>query len=159
MIPTAFLKEQTIVRRVFPAWSIELPTSFVETFVRDGDYWHAYDEHRSVSLTSIAMTDRRGPVPAAALAKSIPRLDGDPIRELPGGLIGRAVLVAATQPARASHALSGMLAAAGRILVVTITSDDLAWVRRTWLSIRHQPAELPPRRERRARRRTRDRRR
>jgi hypothetical protein len=144
--------EPTLVRRVFPAWSIEIPAAFAETMV-DGDaYWHAYDDHRSVSLTSVVLTDKGRPVCAREIAAQIPAMDGSPIDELPPGLVGRAAAVRATQPARASQALSGMLAAEGRLLIVTVTADDLAWARRVWTSIRAHPGPLASRRDRRARR-------
>jgi len=39
--------------------------------------------------------------------------------------------------------LSGMLAAEGRLLIVTITSDDLDWALQVWLSIRTHPTHSP----------------
>jgi hypothetical protein len=134
----------SIFRRVFPAWSVEIPESFAETFVEDDAYWHAWDDHRSVSLTSIHLTDDRGPVSAGMIARRFPRLDGSPVDDLPPGVAGRAVTTSAPLPARASQMLTGMLAAPGRLLVVTITTDDLDWARRTWLSIRTHPAPPPP---------------
>ena len=144
--------EPTVVRRVFEAWSIEVPASFEETFVQADSYWHAYGEDRSVSMTSIVLTDKGRPVSAERIARRIPPLDGSPVEVLPIGLIGRAATGAADQPARASQALSGALAAEGRLLLVTITSDDPEWAQRVWRSIRGHPAPLPSRSERRARR-------
>jgi hypothetical protein len=46
----------------------------------------------------------------------------------------------------ASKVLSGFLVAEARVLLVTITSDDLDWARDTWLSIREHPAQGPGRR-------------
>jgi hypothetical protein len=159
MLPNTPSVEPTVVRRVFDAWSVEVPASFAETFVHEDSYWHAWDEHRSVSLTSIVVTDKRGPVSAGLIAREIPPMDGDPVEELPPGLAGHAGTTAAIQPARASRMLSGMLAADGRLLLATITSDDLDWARMVWLSIRSHPARFPSRRERRAERRKQRRRR
>jgi hypothetical protein len=88
-------------------------------------------------------------VGASKIAAQIPPLDGTPVDRLPPGLVGQAIVGDAIKPARASRMLSGMLAAPGRLLVATITSDDLDWARQIWLSIRHHRAQLPPRRERR----------
>jgi hypothetical protein len=144
--------EPVFRRHVFAAWSIEVPESFAETFVEEDSYWHAWDDHRSVSLTSVVLTDKGKPVRAERIARQIPPMDGLPVDEVPPGLIGVAASGAAAQPARASRALAGMLAAEGRLLIVTITCDDLQWARRVWRSIRTHPAPFPPRRERRTRR-------
>ena len=130
----------TLERRAFAAWSITIPASFAETFVAGEGYWHAWDEDRSVSLSSFTITDEVGPVDAEAIARELPRSEGTPVDGLPPGLSGWAVQTKAPQPARASRALSGMLVADGRVLLVTITGDDLTWVRTTWSSIRFHPA-------------------
>jgi hypothetical protein len=137
VLPLAPSSEPTIVRRVFAqAWSIEIPASFAETFVHEDGYWHAYHSRRSVSMTSFAVSDERGPANAEALAQQIPWDDGEPVPELPDGLPGKAMIANAPRGARASRILSGVLAVDGRLLIVTITADDLAWARATWLSIR-----------------------
>jgi hypothetical protein len=128
-----------IERRVFPAWSIAIPPSFSETYVADEGYWHAWNVDHSVSLSSFAVDDERGRIPAAQILRQLPPLDGTPVDVLPRGLLGRAVEADAVPPAKASRTLSGMLAADGRALLVTITSDDMEWARRTWRSIRHVP--------------------
>jgi hypothetical protein len=132
-------------RRVFEAWSIRIPETFSETFVAEDSYWHAWDEDRSVSLTSVVVTDKRRPVSAAALTRDLIQemdADGTAIEDVPAGLRGRAWVAAAIPPARASMALTGLLAVDGRILLATITSDDLDWARETWLSIRSHPAPI-----------------
>ena len=144
--------EPTNVRRVFAAWSIEVPASLAETFVETDAYWHAHDEHRSVSLTSLRLTAKGRLVSAARIARQIPPLDGLQVDELPPDLTGRATTSAALQPARASQVLSGALAADGRMLIVTITSDDLEWARGVWLSIRGHSAPFPRQREQKIRR-------
>ncbi|HEY3524257.1 MAG TPA: hypothetical protein VGK63_11190 [Candidatus Limnocylindrales bacterium] len=130
--------------RIFPAWSIDVPPTFNEALIPDAG-WHGYDECRSISLTSVVLTDEGAPVPANRildeLAAGLP-LEGEQVDELPAGLPGSAVIADAIPPARASKILSGLLAADGRVLVVTITSDDLAWARRTWLSIRYHPSPV-----------------
>ncbi|OGO53799.1 MAG: hypothetical protein A2V84_09970 [Chloroflexi bacterium RBG_16_70_13] len=137
--------EPTIVRRVFPAWSIEIPAGFEETFVADDSYWHAWDEARSVSATSLVITEAGRPVSAPALLRQFPPVAGRPVAALPNGLVAWAVTAAATRPARASRLLSGLLATDGRLLIATVTSDDLAWAERTWLSIRHHVVPLAAR--------------
>jgi hypothetical protein len=142
--------EPTITRQVFEAWSIAIPVPFAETFVHEDSYWHAWDQHRSVSLSSITLTDRKGrPATESEVASQFPRVKRAPVDEMPPGLSGRAEIVA-VKHGRASQALSGLLAAPGRALVVTITSDDLAWARTTWLSIRTYAAPISSRAERRA---------
>ena len=132
-----------MTRRVFAAWSIEIPSSFADTFVREDGYWHAYDAHRSVSLTSLTLTDKGRTVSPDLIARQIPMLDGEAVDTLPSGLLGQAVTADAPHAARASRMLSGMLAAEGRLLIVTITSDDLNWALRIWLSIRTYPPQSP----------------
>lgn len=135
--------EPTVERRVFEAWSIQVPAAFAETFVDADGYWHGYDEHRSVSLSSFVISEARDPVRAdRILRQAAPPLDGPPVDQVPPGLLGRAATCAAPQPARASQLLSGLLATDGRLLLVTITSDDLEWARRVWLSIRSHAAPL-----------------
>jgi hypothetical protein len=128
--------ERTIRRRVFAGWSVEIPPTFAETFVDDGSYWHSSDEVRSISFSSIVLSDAQGPVSAARIVRELPSLEGTPLEELPAGLSGQAVTCPAPQPAKAGRMLSGMLAVDGRLLIATITSDDLDWARRVWRSIR-----------------------
>jgi hypothetical protein len=138
------LATSTIVRRAYESWSIEIPLSFSETFVVEDGYWHAYDEHRSVSLTSMTVADQDGrPVSAEEIARQVPPVEGDRFDELPAGLLGWAYAMPTIQPARASRSLSGVLAGDGRLLLATITADDEDWVRRTWLSIRFHAPEPP----------------
>jgi hypothetical protein len=125
-----------IVRQVFPHWSVAIPPSFSEAFVEDGAYWHAWDDDRSVSLTSVVVGDPDGPVSADSLIRQLSVPDGRSLGELPRGLLGWAVEVDTDPSARASRALCGVLATDGRLLLATITSDDRPWARRTWLSIR-----------------------
>jgi hypothetical protein len=133
--------EMLVVRQVFDCWSLELPASFEETFVHDDGYWHAYDDSRSISLTSMVIDSATGPVHAESILKVLPRIEGVRVPDLPYGLVGFAAISAATLPARAARCLSGYLATDGRVLIATITSDDEEWARSIWLSIRHHPAE------------------
>jgi hypothetical protein len=131
--------EPTVVRRVFPLWSIRIPASFDEAFVHGDGYWHAWDATRSVSLTSVAVTERGRPVRVRELLQALVPLEGDPVAN-PPGLQGRAVSAPAVQPARATRMISGIAATDGRLLLATITGDDLCWTIATWLSIRHGEA-------------------
>ena len=140
MLPFTEDVELHAQRLVFETWSIAIPLHFAEEFVEDGSYWHAWDARRSVSLTSIAVTEAGRPVPAHKIAEQLPPAPAGPVGELPDGLAGWAVIGAASQPARASRTLSGILATEGRVLIVTITSDDLDWARAIWLSIRAEGA-------------------
>jgi hypothetical protein len=129
-----------VTRRVFETWSIDTPASLEETFIAEDGYWHAYGPDRSISLTSIVLTDGDRPVPAGEIVKVLPRPKGTPVSELPDGLPGWAVLGKAPPSARASRILQGMLASRGRVLLATITADDPAWAKTIWLSIRcHAP--------------------
>jgi hypothetical protein len=130
-------------RQVFETWWIRIPPHFRETFVQPEQYWHAYDDRRSVSLTSTVVAKNGRPVPADALARQVlPAIQGAPIDDLPDGLLGRAAIIATTPPAMASRALSGMLVSEGRVLIATITSDDIGWAREVWMSIAFVPARL-----------------
>lgn len=146
-----------LVVQVFPTWWITIPATFAQTYLEEDGYWHAWDEHRSVSLSSLAVTDAAAPVDADMIAREFPPEGGTLVEALPRGCTGWAVEADTEQPARASRALSGMLFADGRVLVATITSDDPAWRLRTWTSIRFYPQTTTPHRpnrreQRRARR-------
>ena len=135
MFPFTEEIELLVERLVFETWSIAIPLHFAEEFVEDGSYWHAWDDCRSVSLTSLVLTEGGRPVPADQIVQHLQPDVGTPVEELPDGLVGWGVTGAAIQPARASRTLSGILVTAGRVLIVTITSDDLDWAREIWLSI------------------------
>lgn len=135
--------EVLVVRRVFPAWSIGIPEFFTEAFV-DESYWHAWDDERSVSMSSLLVTDGRRPVTAVEFLERLPPMDGKPVDELPPGLLGVAASCPATPPARASRLLSAILVVDGRALIVTITADDLDWAHRVLLTIRPHLAEAMP---------------
>lgn len=136
--------EPAVRRRSFPSWSIVIPQPYVETLGEDGKYWHAFGENWSVSMTSYLLSDDRGSRPSAEMiATRFLRNDGVPVLELPPGLIGDGAELDAVGTARASRMLQGMLAADGCALIITITSDDRAWARRTWLSIRHHTDARP----------------
>ena len=92
------------VRRPFQAWSIAIPAAFDETFIRDGQYWHARDASRSVSLTSMTVVDGARRVPSRELLERLPRIDGVPVVDLPGRLQGCAAEIVAEPPAIAAHA-------------------------------------------------------
>lgn len=151
MTPFAIDIEPSVLRQIFPAWWIEIPATFEETFVTEGGYWHAWHADRSVSVTSTVLTNASGPGRAEEIAEMFPDIlpdcGGSPVDEVPPGLLGRATFGPVPEealPARAGHALSGVLAMDGRIAVVTITTDDEAWARRVWMSIRGVAAPLPP---------------
>ncbi len=134
-----------VIRQVFRRWAITIPAAFDETFLAEDGYWHAWDERRSVSLTSMAISDRRGRrVSRAEILEGIVNLipfDGhDPV-PMPPGFEGWAVTITPGQPARASRAITGIIAVDGTAPIATITSDDLAWATIIWLSI-----GVPPRR-------------
>ena len=134
------MAEPMVVRQVFPRWAIAIPADFDETFLAEDGYRHAWDEQRSVSLTSVAISDRHGRrVSAARILKHIVNLipvDGSDRLPMPAGLDGWAVIITPEPPARASRAITGIIAVDGTTLIATITSDDLSWATIVWLSIR-----------------------
>ena len=131
--------EPTIVRQVFPHWSITIPAALAETFVEEDAYWHAWDVRRSVSLTSMLIADRRGrPVTSRRILKRFRAVPGDRVA-MPPDLDGWAVVIAQEQPARASRAISGLIVVHGRVLIATVTAEDLAWAAGVWQSIRAHP--------------------
>jgi hypothetical protein len=142
MTPTPAPTEPTVERRAFEAWSIQVPATFEEVFVVEDGYWHTYDEHRSVSLSSVVISDMAGPLSAHRILEQATPLDGTPVDQMPPGLPGLATTSAAPQPAIASRILSGVLATRGPLLLVTVTGDDLEWAMRVWVSIRSHPAPL-----------------
>ena len=137
-----------VVRQVFETWSIEVPVVFEETFVEEDAYWHAFDDDRSVSLTSMLIEGEDGAVRAESIVAVFPAMEGEPVDALPPSVLGSGAFADAIQPARASRCLSGYLCVDGRVLLATITSDDEDWARQIWLSIRHHP-RVPRRRIRR----------
>lgn len=137
--------EATVERRLFPTWSIRIPVGLEENFHTDEGYWHAWDEHRSVSATSMTLTDGGRPVRAKRILRrmrSLPGMDG-PTVVPPDGLLGWAVEIQTPPGSRASRAVTGIVVVDGRLLLVTVTSDDIAWATRVWLSIRERsPLEV-----------------
>ena len=135
--------------QVFPHWSVTVPRSLTvidPDSAEDEGYWHARDEHRSVSMTSYLLVDAATlePVPATQIfdklaAQVLP--DGRSVTDQPDGLLARAVIADDIGSSVASQALQGVVAADGVALITTITSDDEAWCRRVWNSIRHLPDE------------------
>ena len=139
MVNIAANVEPTVVRQVFPHWSITIPAALAETFVEEDGYWHAWDARRSVSLTSLLITDRRGrPVTSRRILKRFRAEPGDRVT-MPPDLDGWAVVSTQEEPARASRAISGLIAMHGRVLIATMTAEDLAWAAGVWQSIRGDP--------------------
>ena len=134
----------TPLRHVFPSWWISVPLDFEEDFIDDDRYWHAWDARRSVSLTSIVVTDSEAddrPVTGAALLAAMPAPEGVPVGP-PPGLQGWAVVIPVADSPRASQALTGMIAVDGRVLLATITSDDIVWATEVWRSIEYAPTPI-----------------
>lgn len=133
--------------QVFPSWSVIVPRSLTPTDAEtaaEAGYWHARDEHRSVSFTSLIVVDASSShsIPAATIVgqvaqRVLPR--GRKVTDQPQDLPSRAVFAKRAGSGVASHALQGIVAADGVVLIATITSDDEAWCRRVWSSIRHTP--------------------
>ena len=125
-----------------------------ETFVEDEGYWHAWDEHRSISLSSIVVADRHGhPVPTHRILEREPSMDGEAV-PVPNILPGWARSIETPDSPQADRAVSGILVVDGNILIITVTSDDPDWNRSVWRSIRHhqdgdRPRRLAARRHRR----------
>jgi hypothetical protein len=144
-------RELVIVKQVFESWWIELPPGFRECWVPEGGYWHAWDPRRSISLSSTVLRDRETNE-AAPAAEVFDRLGGmlagEPIDDLPPGLLGRATVIDTDGEARASRAVTGFIAVDGRVLTATITSDDVEWAKRIWRSIGYRPAPLQGRTDR-----------
>jgi len=129
--------EPTTRRQVFAHWSVQIPMSLKAQFVPDAQYWHARDEHRSVSLTSMVITEHGRPASQKRILRQIQLpMEGTPVA-LPAGLEGWGREVVAEPCAIATRAVTGIIAAKGRVLIVTVTSDDVLWATSVWLSIRH----------------------
>jgi hypothetical protein len=127
--------ETSTRRRVFARWSIRIPETFQETFDFEGNYWHAWDQRRSVSLTSLLLTDRKGrPVRAREILATMPATRGKPVR-MPPGFSGWATVIETPRDARAGRAVSGIVVVDGAVLIATVTADDLDWATSVWLSI------------------------
>lgn len=131
--------EAMIVRRVFPSWSVAIPATMRETFVEPDRDWHAWDAHRSVSLTSTVIADHRGRrIPPRLVLETVPPPPGESMR-MPKGLTGWAVIFEQPAPARTRRGISGMVARRGGFLLATVTADDLEWAERVWRTIKlHQ---------------------
>lgn len=127
--------EAVVHRGVFPSWSVDIPETFSETTAEEG-YWHAYGGGRSVSITSMVVSGKRGPVPAKRLAAELMALEGTPITKRPLGL-GHAAIRDEDRDGRTTQVFQGLLCVRGKVLLITITGGDLPWALRTWLSLRH----------------------
>ena len=146
--------ELLLVRQVFETWWISVPPEFEETWVEEGAYWHAWDRHRSVSVSSTVLTDDAGrPAPPDEVMAMVgAAIEGEPVEGGPPGLLSRAAIIRTDRGSRASRALSGMIVVEGRVLVATIASDDIDWAVRIWTSIGYRPSPVPNRAARRAQR-------
>jgi hypothetical protein len=144
-IERAAARELIGFRQVFETWWIGIPVGFEETWVDDGGYWHAWDADRSVSMSSTVLREPDGRAVATGDLEEhlAPMLDGEPIDDVPPDLVARATVIDTVPPSRASRAVTGWVVAEGRVLIATITSDDLDWARETWRSIGYRPAPLP----------------
>ena len=146
MVKTAPRTEQTSVRRPFWRWSIAIPADMDETFVEDGGYWHAWDERRSISLTSMLVTDEHGrAVPAHHILEKSAQMEDEAL-PAPNELLGWSKKIETPDSPLAGSALTGILAVDGGVLLITVTSDDLDWSESVWRSIRHNPVPEPSRR-------------
>jgi hypothetical protein len=140
--------ELHVMRHIFPSWALAIPYAFQETHETDGDYWHAWDEHRSVSLSSIRCMDGRRPVTARELIERFTREEAvpdatGPTIDPPRGIVGWGVEIDTPPDSRASRAITGFLAVDGCVAIVTITSDDLRWARMVWDSVTPVGAGAP----------------
>jgi hypothetical protein len=141
--------EETFDRRVFQGWSIAIPVGMEETFIGEDGYWHAWSDARSITLSSIVVTDRRGdPVPARDILAEATPMDGVSV-PVPNDIPGWARSIEVPDVSWADRALSGILVVDGNVLIVTVTSDDPEWNKSVWRSIRHHQAS-PGRRPQRA---------
>ena len=133
-----------MARQAFETWWIGVPWGFDERWIAEGGYWHAWDRRRSVSVSSTVITDEGGrPVTAAEMVDRFAGVvQGEPIAEAPDGLAARATVVRTEPGSIASRALTGFVAVDGRVLIATITSDDLEWAVRIWRSISYRPAPI-----------------
>ena len=145
MVTAARRTERTFDRRVFRSWSIAVPIGMEEAFIEKDGYWHAWSDGRTISLSSIVITDRRGDaVPARKILVKLPAMHGEAV-QVPNELPGWARSIEAPDVSSAARAISGILVVDGNVLIVTVTSDDPEWNRSTWRSIRHQPRTRPRR--------------
>jgi len=119
----------------FQSWTIEIPGSFSSTF--EDDVWVAWDDSRSVRLTSLTVRAKDGsalsarelvgatPVPREPIGPGDPKVEG-----LAG--IGK-------DEATGDPVVQGVVATRGELLIVTIVfGDDESWGLATWHSIRSQ---------------------
>ena len=68
--------EPLVIRQVFPSWWVAIPPTFDETYVHEGQgYWHAWDEHRSISRSIYVINAHTGPVPAADILDRLARVE------------------------------------------------------------------------------------
>jgi hypothetical protein len=140
MSTTATAFQMLVIRQIFPSWAIAVPYGFEETLETDGGYWHAWDEHRSVSLSSVRCFDGERPVTAREMLGrftrtcTVPGATGATI-DPPRGLAGWGVEMDAPPDSRASRVLTGVIAVDGCAAVLTITSDDPYWSRTIWDSL------------------------
>ena len=101
--------------QVFPHWSVTVPRSLTvldPDSAEDEGYWHARDEHRSVSMTSYLLVDAATmePVPADQIFDRLAeRLlpDGRAVADQPDGMLSRAVIADDIGSSVASQALQG----------------------------------------------------
>ena len=155
MVTAALRTELTVDRRVFSGWSIAVPIGMEEAFIADDGYWHAWSEGRTISLSSIVLTDRRGDaVPARKILAKTPPMEGEETA-VPNDLPGWARSIERPDVSPGARAISGILVVDGNVLLATVSSEDPDWNRSVWRSIRHQPGAATRLRRRHAKRRRR----
>jgi hypothetical protein len=124
--------------QVTPTWSIAIPRDFKR--VDNGDSWQAFDQHRSVYLSSLSIGDSDGhsttPTDISELGARVLGKDiADGIVERGAGRLRGQAAVHSTS---AGLELKGFVATEGRVAVCVIHADDVrfkAWAIDVWKSI------------------------
>lgn len=123
-------------------WSILVPGSFAEAWEDDGGTWVAWDQTRTVRVTTLSIGAKGAPAePEAILGPSKP--DDAAVQRFDyrdRWLLGRASLVPTEENGKRFWRLTGESAIPGGLGIVTVFFDDEAdrdWALGTWKSLAH----------------------
>lgn len=125
-------------------WQVRVPGSFAETWTDEGTTFYAYDEGRSLKLTTYSATGESTNMSAEEIL-SRPQYEELSILHSHENIESRASLEEPEDGSDAPWSLSGACATTGRIAHFDITfanDEDKDWAYEAWHSIKY----VPPRR-------------
>jgi hypothetical protein len=137
-------RRRPVVRRHPGGWSIRIPGHFVEAHDENDGHWRAFDEARTVHLSTY-VCDRSRARTAQQVLDNGPPFEAAPLRRLnhrDGDVVARGVLRRYTDEGTNEERLQvqGLSAVTGRMALITIDfaeETDVDWAIELWKSVRN----------------------